>query len=151
MDLTPEERKALRDMLARIRAIAEDFVQEYYGRMLKLAPKDRFLYLNGGDGGQFLLWNLVDTVELCDAPERLAETLAMVAKSGAELEELSEQLDVRVECFYWTAKRCLGDAFTPMMRSGHKKLTAITGKVALSGTRRFTQSTKTSPVRAANA
>ena len=136
MDLTQEDQDAVREMLALLRQVAEDFVHEYFGRMAASAPEDRLVHLSGADGGQYLLWTLVDTVELYGDPERFSEALMVAPDSIDEIAEFEEKYKKRVECFYWAAERCLGSAFRPAMRSGHRKLSAIAGRAVMSGARK---------------
>ena len=133
MDLTQDEQDAVRQMLALLRQVAEDFVHEYFGRMALLAPKDRLVHLSGAEGGQYLLWTLVDTVELYGDPQRHSEALMVTSSSINQIEGFDEKFKKRVECFYWAAERCLGGAFTETMRSGHRKLSAIAGRAVMSG------------------
>jgi hypothetical protein len=128
MDLTVEEREAVREMHAKIRQVAEDFAHEYFGRLAVLAPKERILYLGfAGENGKALLWGLAAAIELYEYPGQCSDALAVVMDSAEQMARLTKQFEITVECFRWAAARCLGDEFTPAMRSGHSKVAAIAG------------------------
>ena len=128
MDLTMEEQEAVREMLAKIRQVAEDFVHEYFGRLAMLVPKERLLYLDSvADNGKAMLWGLAATIELHEHPGEHSAALAVVMSSVEQIGALNKQFEITVECFRWAATRCLGDEFTPAMQSGHRKLAALTG------------------------
>jgi hypothetical protein len=122
MELTREEKDALRELLGKVRQIAEDFCCVYVNHFLEIAPEHRLRVLQSAmDGGELFLGRLESFVAAVDdRSEPLAVDRSRMTPSGMD----SPRGHLR-ECFYWAAERCLGDEFTPLMRSAHYKMVDI--------------------------
>jgi hypothetical protein len=73
------------------------------------------------DDGELLLGRLQSFVAAVD--DR-TEPLPLDS-SRMTVSELNSPRGHLRDCFYWAAERCLGDEFTPLMRSAHHKMVDI--------------------------
>lgn len=133
MDLTPEEREGMHELLALVRQIGEDFSHEYYGRVTSVAPRDRLVYLARQDSSEVLLSSLAESVALLDDTERFAAALASFRVAEYHNTPFDQEYEVRIASFHWACERCFGAAFTPAARSAQRKLADITRAAMLSG------------------
>ena len=125
MDLTSEEKEGLRDLLAKLREIAEDFSHAYLSRLQLLVPERRLrAFTSVLDGGELLLLSLAEIVALLDEPEQLAAK-PVLGENHLPKDSPAENYDLKVECCFWAAEHCLGDAFTPQARSGLRKVSTF--------------------------
>ena len=132
MDLTPEEKEGLRELLAGIRQVGEDFAHVFANRMLIVSPDRRLALRVALDGGETLLSSFADSVASLFDREWLSAALGLL-DDRAQQSAFREGFDFRVECFQWAADRCLGSAFTSQARSAHRKLAMITRAAVMSG------------------
>ena len=133
MDLTTEEKESLRELLAQIRQVAEDFMHEYLGRLAQQLPKNRLMFLAMRDSAETVLGVFADTLALLDDPEKYQAVVSAREESKEQYESLAQQYVVWVDCFHWAAERCLGEAFTPLARSSQRKLTMISSMAVIAG------------------
>jgi predicted AAA+ superfamily ATPase len=120
MELTQEEKAALRELLGKVRQVAEDFCCVYVNHFLQSAPEHRLRVLKSAmDGGELLLGRLQSFVTAID---NRSESVPPFENQEAAYSEMNSTGGYLRDCFYWAAERCLGQDFTPIMRVAYYKM-----------------------------
>ena len=124
MGLTQEEKESLRDLLAKLREIGEDFARAYLSRLQLLAPRHLRAFTSAIDSGELLLSSLAEGIALLDEPEQLSSK-PLLGERYLPRDGTIENYDLKIACAVWAIERCLGDAYTPQARSGLRKFSQI--------------------------
>ena len=126
MGLTQEEKDGLRALFGQIRQIGEDFAHVYAARLVALRPRHGLLANPSVfDGGETLLSNIGASLCLLDELDRHAIAVTILGSWIKPDESMAGGFKLRFECFLWAIERCLGEAFTPELKTALHKLTQI--------------------------
>jgi len=131
MDMSAEERQAVRELLAQIRQVSEDFVHVYVNRLRSAGLGKRLALQLVLDSGEMMLATFADDVASLSDPALTATALGTL-NEGATEHDFLQGYSVLIESFHWAAERCLGVEFTALARSGHRKLAMLAPTAAMS-------------------